>query len=55
MALARFDEVKDARAVRDIEQLTRAYDDKAVYFVDELARGVGKIAASQYPHMVLCG
>jgi phosphoenolpyruvate synthase/pyruvate phosphate dikinase len=33
-----------------IQEITRGYEDKEEYFVDHLARGLGKIAASQYPH-----
>ncbi|MCD2195681.1 phosphoenolpyruvate synthase [Actinomycetospora endophytica] len=36
-----------------IEELTAGYDDGAEYFVDHLARGIGVIAASQYPDPVV--
>jgi pyruvate,water dikinase len=49
MALVAFDEVKDKQVRKEIERLTRGYDDKTVYFVDHLARGIAKIAAAQYP------
>lgn len=49
LALARFDELEDREARRKIERLTRGFEDKTEYFVDKLARGVGAIAASQYP------
>jgi len=53
MALVRFDELEDRKAKRTIEKLTRGYDDKTEYFVERLARGIGRIAASQYPDPVI--
>ncbi len=53
MALVRFDQLKDEEARQRIEELTADYQDKAEYFVDHLAQGIGKIAASQYPHPVI--
>lgn len=54
MALLRFDEVEDALVREEILRLTHAWaDDRAEYFVDNLARGVANIAASQYPHPVI--
>jgi len=53
MALVAFDQVQDESARAQIEDLTRGYDDKAEYFVDHLARGIGTIAASQHPHPVI--
>jgi pyruvate,water dikinase len=53
MALVRFDDLEDDQARRQIAQLTRGYEDKTEYFVDHLARGIAKIAASQYPDSVI--
>jgi pyruvate,water dikinase len=53
MALVDFDKVKDNKDRKQIEQLTRGYDNKEDYFVDHLARGIAKIAASQYPDQVI--
>ena len=53
MALVRFDDLEDDQARRQIAQLTRGYEDKTEYFVDHLARGIAKIAASQYPDPVI--
>jgi pyruvate,water dikinase len=50
LALTRFDQLEDREARREIERLTRGYDDKTEYFVEHLARGIAAIAASQYPH-----
>ena len=53
MALVAFDRVEDEAARERIEDLTRGYDDKGEYFVDHLSRGIGMIAASQYPNPVI--
>lgn len=53
MALVRFDDLKDAKARRQIEDLTRSYDSKTEYFIDQLAQGIAKIAASQHPYPVI--
>jgi pyruvate,water dikinase len=49
VALARFDELEDPAARKQIEELTAGYADKTEYFVEHLARGIATIAASQYP------
>jgi pyruvate,water dikinase len=53
MALVHFDAVKDRKASRRIESLTRRYKDKSEYFVTALAQGIAQIAAAQYPHPVV--
>jgi pyruvate,water dikinase len=53
LALVRFDDLADEEARRQIRDLTRGYADKSAYFVEHLARGIAKIAASQYPEPVL--
>jgi pyruvate,water dikinase len=53
MALARFEAVEDPEIRRQIEEQTKGYDDRAEYFVERLAWGVAKIAASQYPDPVI--
>ncbi len=53
MALVRFDQVTDEDARREIESLTRGYDDKGEFFVHTLARGIARIAASRYPDPVI--
>ncbi len=42
-----------ARIVAQIEERTQGYDDKTEYFLDKLAWGVGKIAATFYPRDVI--
>lgn len=53
MALCHFRKLKDPKVKRQIESLTRAYKDKKEHFVENLALGIGKIAASVYPHPVI--
>jgi pyruvate,water dikinase len=53
MALVHFERVEDEKARRTIEALTRGFDDRTEYFVDTLARGIAKIAASRYPDPVV--
>jgi len=52
-ALVKFEELEDRGAKKQIEALTQGYADKTDYFVENLARGVAKIAASQYPDPVI--
>jgi pyruvate, water dikinase len=51
--LVRFRQLKDKGARRVIEKLTQGYRDKSAYFVDRLALGIARIAASQYPRPVI--
>lgn len=53
MALVRFDQVEDTNARRAIEELTAGYGDKAEYFIENLAYGIARIAASRYPDEVI--
>ena len=53
LALVHYGELEDQQLRDRIEELTRDYEDKAQYFVDHLARGIAKIAASQYPEPVI--
>ena len=53
MALVRFDRVRDRRARRRIEALTRGYRDKPRFFVDALADGIARIAAAHHPRPVI--
>ena len=49
VALTRFDKLEDDEARKTIEELTRGYENKGDYFVDRLAQGLAKIAATYYP------
>ncbi len=53
LALTRFNKLEDNEARERIRQLTHRYTDKEEYFVEQLAMGLGKIAASQHPEPVV--
>ena len=53
MALAHWKELKDGAARQQILELTAGYPEKAAYFIDKLAYGIARIAASQYPKPVI--
>jgi pyruvate,water dikinase len=53
MALVHYDSLKDEAAKAEIATLTAGYADKTEYFVDHLARGLARIAASVYPKPVI--
>ena len=53
MALVHYDELEDRQAKQQIRDMTIGYEDKKEYFVENLAQGIGKIAASQYPDPVI--
>jgi pyruvate, water dikinase len=53
MALVKYDELKDEAAKQEIAAITAGYDDKPEYFVDHLARGLARIAATFYPKPVI--
>ncbi|HEX54532.1 MAG: phosphoenolpyruvate synthase [Candidatus Altiarchaeales archaeon] len=44
---------KIAEVVEQIDKRTSAYKDKTQFFIDELARGIGRIAAAFYPNDVI--
>ncbi|XHH09049.1 MAG: phosphoenolpyruvate synthase [Candidatus Bathyarchaeia archaeon] len=53
MALVKFDSLKDNEVVSRINELTKGYKDKTEYFVDNLAKGIARLAAAQYPYPVI--
>lgn len=53
MALVHYEDLEDKKAKNQIKKLTFDYENKAAYFVDHLARGIARIAASQYPDPVI--
>jgi pyruvate,water dikinase len=44
---------KVAEALRQIDELTKLYEDKKEYFVDRLSQGIARIAAAFYPKDVI--
>jgi pyruvate, water dikinase len=53
LALLGFDDLRDEKVKDAIAELTKGYEDKTDYFVDTLARGLGRIAAVWYPNPVI--
>ncbi len=53
MALVHPEKVEEESQFRLIRRLTEGYRDLTQYFVDRLASGISKIAASQYPKPVI--
>ena len=53
LALVHFDRLNAPEVKEQIEQMTQGYSDKTEYFVDRLAQGIAKIAASRYPEPVI--
>ena len=53
MALLHYKKLTNKKVKRQIETLTVGYSEKGDYFVDKLALGIAKIAASQYPDDVI--
>ncbi|MEA1994069.1 MAG: phosphoenolpyruvate synthase [Euryarchaeota archaeon] len=59
LALLNYEELKKSddsekkKVATEIEKKTKAYSDKTQFFIDTLARGIGKIAAGFYPNDVI--
>ena len=53
LALLNFETLPDEILKRAIADMTSGYDDKAEFFVDRLAEGVGMLAAAFYPKPVI--
>jgi pyruvate,water dikinase len=53
MALVEFDKITDPAVKDEISSITAGYADKTEYFVDQLSRGLARIAASVYPKPVI--
>ncbi|MDG5815136.1 phosphoenolpyruvate synthase [Chitinispirillales bacterium ANBcel5] len=53
MALAHYDSIQSEEDKALIDELTYTYEDKKQYFIDNLAYGIARIAASQHPEPVI--
>ena len=53
MALIHFDRIEDKKVRDEIDAITAAYTNKTDFFVEQLAQGVGMIAAAFYPKPVV--
>ncbi len=52
LALLNYDKL-DRSVKKKIDEITKGYNDKSLFFVDKLAEGVGMIAAAFYPKPVI--
>ena len=53
MALVNYSKLKNKQTKKKINELTAGYKNKRRYFVDNLAYGIARLAASQYPDHVV--
>ncbi len=53
LALIGFSEIKDKKLKAKITSLTNGYDNKEDFFINRLAKGIGRIAAAFYPKPVI--
>jgi len=53
LALYHFEEIRDKKLKKEIEELTIEHKDKKEFFVKELAEGVAQVAAAFYPKKVI--
>ena len=53
LALIHFDSLEDEFVKAEIAQITALYPDKPSYFVEKLAQGISRIAATFYPRPVI--
>lgn len=53
LALMNYPNIEDKEAKTTIETLTYGYDDKSQFFIDQLAWGMGRLAASVYPKDII--
>jgi pyruvate,water dikinase len=53
LALIDYAKLQDPEVKAQIDKLTAGYEDKAQFFVDKLAQGIGMIAAAFYPKDVI--
>ncbi|MFW5971913.1 MAG: phosphoenolpyruvate synthase [Bacillota bacterium] len=53
LALKKYDQLESEELKEKINDLTVGYDNKEDYFIENLSRGIARIAASQYPDDVI--
>jgi pyruvate,water dikinase len=53
MALVRYDALRDEETKRQVDRITAGYADKPEFFVDQLSRGLARIAAAAWPKPVI--
>ncbi len=53
MALLNFDSLRDEEVKKQISEITAGYENKSEFFVDQLSRGLARLAAAGYPNPVI--
>jgi pyruvate,water dikinase len=53
LALVDYHKLKDKKLKKQIDEISKGYDDKKQFFIDKLSEGVASIAASVYPEDVI--
>ncbi len=53
LALLGYESIEDKKLKHKIDEITKGYEDKAQFFVDKLAEGIGMIGAAFYPKPVI--
>jgi len=53
LALIHFDEIKEVKVKKQIEELTKGFESKTEFYVSKLAEGIGQIGAAFYPYQVI--
>ncbi len=53
LALLEYDKLEDPQAKQKIDEITMGFEDKAEFFVERLAEGIGMLAAAFYPRDVI--
>lgn len=53
LALLNYDKLEDKSVKKKIDEITKGYEDKAQFFIDKLAEGIGMISAAFYPKSVI--
>ena len=53
LALLNYDKLEDEGVKKQIDEITAGYSDKAQFFIDKLAYGIGTIGAAFYPKKVI--
>jgi len=52
-ALLDYNRLKDSKVVKQIDEITKGYENKQKFYVDKLAEGIARIAAAFYPKDVI--
>ncbi|MCK5096000.1 MAG: phosphoenolpyruvate synthase [Candidatus Pacebacteria bacterium] len=53
LALLNYDNIEDTKLKKQIDEITKGYDDKVEFYVSKLAEGIAQIGAAFYPHQVI--